>query len=377
MKEQFQLQQADSVERETVGIRPGNVLVPVRDYNTLNHLKWVLEHTDTREQDVVVMTARISQFGSAAYGLSTEQMFSDYEQTLFTRAVSVAESFGKKVSLLLVPARDPWSAVAQTAHNLDSSTVVAGLSSKTTAAEQAFLLGSAWESIPEPKKQFVLQIVQPGSIVDTFRIGPHTPTMKNEDVILLHRLWLNVTREPGLENVHHHDILTQALTRFARDFSAHDHEEIVKELRRHGVRSIPSPSAASPIRLTPSSLDQFAPNAPMDLVTTDILTTHLPAWRSDDPERDLLMQSRACPPALPHLRRIHIRGLLIVRMNGPIFFRIKRTVIAVHLLGRHGEHEPLVIGSLMARTEAGRVISAVSSGRHALGKRSRSCQRLQ
>ena len=39
MKEQFQLQQAESVERETVGIRPGNVLVPVRDYNTLNHLK--------------------------------------------------------------------------------------------------------------------------------------------------------------------------------------------------------------------------------------------------------------------------------------------------------------------------------------------------
>jgi hypothetical protein len=38
MKEQFQLQQAESVERETVGIHPGNVLVPVRDYNTLNHL---------------------------------------------------------------------------------------------------------------------------------------------------------------------------------------------------------------------------------------------------------------------------------------------------------------------------------------------------
>ena len=234
MKEQFQLQQADTVERETVGIRPGNVLVPVRDYNTLNHLKWVLERTDTKEQDVVVMTARISQFGTAAYGLSTDQIFSDYEQTVFTRAVSVAESFGKKISLLLVPARDPWSAVAQTAHNLESSGVVAGLSSKMSAAEQAFVLGSAWEAIPEPKQQFILQIVQPTGNVDTFRIGPHTPTMKNEDVVLLHRLWLNVTREPGLENVHHHDILTQALTRFARDYGAHDHETIVKELRRHG-----------------------------------------------------------------------------------------------------------------------------------------------
>jgi hypothetical protein len=234
MKDHFQLLQSDTVERGSMGIRAGNVLVPVRDYNTLNHLRWVLDRTDTREQDVVVMTARVSTFGSAAYGLSTEQIFSDYEQTLFTRAVSVAESFGKKISLLVVPAKDPWSAVAQTAHNLESSAVVAGLSSKMTTTEQAFVLGSAWESIPEPKQQFVLQIVQPNGAVDTFRIGPHTPTMKNEDVVLLHRLWLNITREPGLENVHHHDILTEALTRFAQDYGARDHEHIVKELQRHG-----------------------------------------------------------------------------------------------------------------------------------------------
>jgi amino acid transporter len=241
MKDHFQLLQSETVGRETLGIRPGSVLVPVRDYNTLNHLRWVLEHTDARDQDVVVMTARVSQFGSAAYDLAMEQVFSDYEQTLFTRAVSVAEGFGKKISLLVVPARDAWSAVAQTAHNLESSTVVAGLSSKMTAAEQAYLLGSAWEAIPEPKQQFVLQIVQPDGKIDTFRIGPHNPSMKNEDVILLHRLWLNVTREPGLENVHHHDILTEALTRFARDFGAHDHEEIVKELRRRGTKAGPMP----------------------------------------------------------------------------------------------------------------------------------------
>ena len=240
MKDHFQLLQSDTVERDSLGIRPGNVLVPVRDYNTLHHLRWVLDHADTKEQDVVVMTARVSQFGTAAYGLSTEQVFSDYEQTLFTRAVSVAESFGKKISLLVVPAGDAWSAVAQTAHNLESSTVVTGLSSKMTTAEQAFALGRAWEAIPEPKQQFVLQIVRPDGTVDSFRIGPHTPTMKNEDVVLLHRLWLNVTREPGLENIHHHDILTQALTRFARDFGAREHEDIVRELRRNTSEADPS-----------------------------------------------------------------------------------------------------------------------------------------
>src|SRR5437870_3043096 len=138
MTEHFQLLQRDTVDRSALSIRPGNVLVTVRDYNTLNHLKWVLERIDTHEQDVVVMSARVSQFGSAAYDLAMEQIFSDYEQTLFTRAVSVAESFGKHISLLVVPAADVWSAIAQTANNLESSAVVAGLSSQSPAKRQAF-----------------------------------------------------------------------------------------------------------------------------------------------------------------------------------------------------------------------------------------------
>src|SRR5246500_2631980 len=108
LQEHFQLLQRDTVERSGLGIRPGNVLVTVRDYNTLNHLKWALERIDTKEQDIVVMSARISQFGAAAYDLSTEQIFSEYEQQLFSRAVNIAESFGKHVSLLVVPARDVW-----------------------------------------------------------------------------------------------------------------------------------------------------------------------------------------------------------------------------------------------------------------------------
>jgi hypothetical protein len=231
MKEHFQLLQSDTVERTGLGIRPGNVLVTVRDYNTLSHLRWALEHTDTREQDVVVMSARISQFGAAAYDLSTEQIFSDYEQTLFTRAVSIAESVGKHISLLVVPARDVWSAIVQTANNLESSSVIAGLSSKMTSEEQSMLLGRAWEGALEPKRQFVLQVVPPDLQVHTFKIGPHTPAMKSEDVLLTHRLWLTLTREKELDDLHHHDILTEALTRFARDYAGHDRDDILRELR--------------------------------------------------------------------------------------------------------------------------------------------------
>ena len=68
--------------------------------------------------------------------------------------------------------------------------------------------------------------------VDTFRIGPHTPTMKTEDVHLLHRLWLQISREPSLDKLHHHDILNLALNRFARDYSGHSREDILSDLRR-------------------------------------------------------------------------------------------------------------------------------------------------
>jgi hypothetical protein len=194
-------------------------------------LKWALKNTDTKEQDIVVMSARLSQFGAGAYDLATEQIFSDYEQTLFTRAVSVAESFGKKISLLVVPARDVWSAIVQTATNLESSSVVSGVSSKMTAEEQGFQLGRAWEATSEPRRQFVLQVYSPDQ-VRSFKIGPHTPSMKNEDVLLVHRLWLNITKERGLDKLHHHDILTEALTRFARDYAGRDRDDILRELHK-------------------------------------------------------------------------------------------------------------------------------------------------
>ncbi|MGH9670158.1 MAG: APC family permease, partial [Terriglobales bacterium] len=84
MMEHFQLQHEETVQRESLAIRPDNILVTVRDYNTLNHLKWVLERTDTKEQDVVVLAARvIPDPGGGEFGLSAEQIFSDYEQLLF------------------------------------------------------------------------------------------------------------------------------------------------------------------------------------------------------------------------------------------------------------------------------------------------------
>ena len=240
MKEHFQLAAQRHGGAGRLGMRPGNVLVTVRDYNTLNHLKWVLERTDTKEQDIVVMSARVSHFGAAAYDLSMEQIFSDYEQTLFTRAVSVAESFGKHVSLLVVPARDVWSAIVQTANQ--SGVVRRGV--RTFQQDErpgaGLLSGPRLGGDARTQAPVCFSGRPPGQKVDTFRIGPHTPTLKTEDVHMVHRLWLNITREPGLDKLHHHDILTEALTRFARDYSGHDRQDILRELRKSSGVTVPT-----------------------------------------------------------------------------------------------------------------------------------------
>src|SRR5260370_11593908 len=120
---------------------------------------------------------------------------------LFTKAVSVAESFGKHISLLVVPAGDIFAALVQTANSLDAAAVVSGLSTKLTAQEQAYHMGQAWEALPEPKRQFTFYIVKPDGEALTFHIGPHAPVIHPEEVELLHRSGLNPCRPPTMHHL--------------------------------------------------------------------------------------------------------------------------------------------------------------------------------
>jgi hypothetical protein len=97
--------------------------------------------------------------------------------------------------------------------------------------------------------------------------------LKTEDVHLVHRLWLNITHEEGLETLHHHDILTEALTRFAREYAGHDRQEILRELRN-----------ASGVTVTTRALGDSgqAPAAP----ETEKLILRPPAPIRPDPDLD-------------------------------------------------------------------------------------------
>jgi amino acid transporter len=217
--DQFNLNYEQDVTSQIIRARPGSVLVPVRDYNTMTHLERALETTNPDEKDIVVMTVRVIRGpDSGERDLYDESLFTEYEQRLFTRVVALAEKHGKPVELLVVPAKNVSDAVAQTAVRIDASEIVEGASAKTSMQEQARDLGRAWERLPEkPRRQVRFTILGPSGAQSCVLLGAHAPELTEEDVNLIHKIWLQVAKVPGRQRVHHRDVVRVALERLERD----------------------------------------------------------------------------------------------------------------------------------------------------------------
>ncbi len=231
--EHFNLELQSQVSAETTNARPGCVLVAVRDNRRLTHLQKVLEKTNLRRHDIVVMTVRRMSTGAAEYDLREDQIFADYERTLFSRVVEMAEKEGKPVDLLVVPGVDPFDAMVQTAAKLKASRLVTGVSAQMDSEELARRIGLAWERLPEPRHPFSLEVISPGRASIYVNLGPHPPRLWPEDVDRLHELWLALTEREGLgSKLHHRDVIGLALRRLEQDLSGEERRQIVEELKR-------------------------------------------------------------------------------------------------------------------------------------------------
>jgi hypothetical protein len=215
--EEFNIVMQSQVSGEAIRARPGCVLVAVRDYSRMHHLQKVLEKTNLRRHDIVVMTVRPVTAGAGEYGLAENQIFSDYEKELFTRGVTLAEKQGKPVELLVAPAVDPFDAMVQTAARLKASRLVTGVSAKMTSEELARRIGLAWERLPEPRHPFSLEVISPDRPSVYVNLGPHPPRLWPEDIDRLHELWLELSQEESLgSRLHHRDVVGAALRRMER-----------------------------------------------------------------------------------------------------------------------------------------------------------------
>jgi len=233
--EEFNLEMQPEVTAETVHARPGCVLVAVREYNRMAHLHSVLEKTNLRRHDIVVMTVRPVSTGAGEYELADNQLFSDYEKELLTRVVAMAEKAGKTADLIVVPGVDPFDAMVQTASRLKASRLVTGISARMDSDELARRIGMAWEKLPEPRHPFSLEIITAGRPSAYVNLGPHPPRLWPEDLDRAHELWLRLQENFG-SRIHHRDVVGVALRRLERDLDTDRRTEVLddlgKELRK-------------------------------------------------------------------------------------------------------------------------------------------------
>lgn len=231
--EEFNLEHSAQIDAESLTARPGCILVAVRGYGQMEHLRRTLEKANLRRHDIVVMTVRPISTGAAEYQLSDDQLFSSYEQELFSHVVQLAEKEGKPVELLVVPAVDPFDAMVQTAQKLKASRLVTGVSAKMASDELARRMGQAWERLPEPRQPFSLEIIRPDRPSKYVNLGPHPPRLWPEDLDRLHDIWLQLTEKAGLgAKLHHRDVVGVALQRLERDLENSDRPEVIEEIRR-------------------------------------------------------------------------------------------------------------------------------------------------
>ncbi len=232
----FNIEPGDELSPEGLDVRPGNVLVMVRNYNTLDNLAAVLNRVNPRDKDVVVMHLRlVGRASSGEHELTAEELFSVNEQKLFTHALALAEKKGKSIHLAVAPATQKWDGILRAAQSLQSTTIALGMSSWRGVADEARIAGLAWEALPEPRPQLTLEVHTPGGQEHIFYLGPHAPRLTSKEIDLLHGLWLELSNQVAPEELHHHDVVHIALEELQKNIQNGQREEIIGALRQHLV----------------------------------------------------------------------------------------------------------------------------------------------
>jgi hypothetical protein len=192
------------------------------------------------------MTVHLMRGPDTGYqDIAQERLFGRYEQYLFSKVVALAEKAGKTVHLLVVPSSNIFQAIAMTAAQLHSADIIAGRSSVLTPEAQAKLVGEAWEGLPnKPQQRIRFHVIGPGDEIRDFYLGAHAPDLSDEEIDFIHKLWLDVTHEKGLDNVRHKHIVVAALVHLA--------DELHSDRRQHVLQFIQALKAGESLKVAAS-----------------------------------------------------------------------------------------------------------------------------
>jgi hypothetical protein len=127
---------------------------------------------------------------------------------------------------------------------LSASQIVLGDSAKYSASDQARLLGEAWERVVgSDRLRTRLTTYKLTGEIQTYLLGPHAPSLTDDDLDVIHQIWLDAAAEIG-DKVHHRDIVRAALDRLRNDLHSGRRREALLQIRRQAKQ----PEVASAVR---------------------------------------------------------------------------------------------------------------------------------
>jgi hypothetical protein len=99
------------------------------------------------------------------------------------------------------------------------------------AADQARLLGDAWERAEKPAPLDVRLVIHHRSgRAESYLLGAHPPSLTPSDLSLIHRVWLDAAKAVG-PHVHHHDVVRAALTQMEKQLTGPERDQALAAIR--------------------------------------------------------------------------------------------------------------------------------------------------
>lgn len=151
--EHFNLEDESQITPEAIeSTLSDRVMVAVRDPSNLEHLRRVIEETDTDKTEIIVMIARV--FKDKQNTEVKNDLEAD-ERHLFSEVVNTAEKIGKPVIPIVVPTNNAFYSIMNVAASLKVREVVIGLSAKYKPDVQMQQLALLWGTVNSDENNHV------------------------------------------------------------------------------------------------------------------------------------------------------------------------------------------------------------------------------
>ena len=156
--EHFRLECRDELSPNSLGVRPGGIVVGVHDPDRLDHLDVLLARQNAERRDIILVAVKTEGTQIENRNDDAEEVVGDWENRVFTTAVASAEDAGRPVALMILRSGSPYLAVLQAGLCLEARDVVFGASERGIDWQRA-QIQQDWAQVEDPQTNPKVEII--------------------------------------------------------------------------------------------------------------------------------------------------------------------------------------------------------------------------